>query len=113
MITDLLFYTLGGTIVIFLSDKIIAGISFTGDWKTLVFCGFVLGIFNVLLKPVVKKITWPLRILTLGLFNLVINMAILELVDILFPELVIAGLWPLFLGSLLLALTAGFFHQTL
>lgn len=111
MLANVIFYTLGGAIVIWVSDKLIPGITFTGDLKTLILAGLVLGIFNAILKPIIKKLTWPLRILTLGLFNFVINMVILELVDVLFPELVISGLWPLFLGSLLLAVTAGFFHE--
>jgi uncharacterized membrane protein YvlD (DUF360 family) len=52
---------------------------------------------NSLLKPILDKITWPLKIITLGLFSLVLNMAIIWFLDLIFLELVIAGFLPLFL----------------
>jgi len=72
------------------------GIEFTESWQVLIMVGFVLGLVNFFLKPVLKIITLPLRILTLGLFSLVINMLMVWLVDILFLELEIQGLIPLF-----------------
>jgi len=51
---------------------------------------------NSFIKPILKIITLPLRILTFGLFGLIINMLMIWLVDIFFPELIIAGLIPLF-----------------
>ena len=72
------------------------GIEFTESWLVLIMVGFVLGLVNFFLKPVLKIITLPLRILTLGLFSLVINMLMVWLVDILFLELEIQGLIPLF-----------------
>jgi len=46
-----------------------------------------------------------LRILTLGLFGLIINMAIVWVVDVLFPELTIPGLIPLFWTTIIIWLT--------
>lgn len=48
-----------------------------------------------------RILTLPLRILTLGIFSWVINMAIVWAVDVLFPELIIAGLIPLFWTTLI------------
>ena len=72
------------------------GIEFTASWQILLLIGFALGLINFFIKPVLKMITLPLRILTFGLFSLVINMGIIWAVDILFPELVISGIIPLF-----------------
>jgi len=47
-------------------------------------------------------ITFPFRILTFGLFSLVINMVMVWTVDILFPELVIQGIVPLFWLSIII-----------
>lgn len=70
--------------------------------KILLLAGIVLGLFNFFLKPLIKLITFPLRLITFGLFGLVINMAIIWLVDVIFtPELTIKGLWPLFWTALL------------
>ena len=73
-----------------------------GTWKTLLLAGLILGLINTFVKPVLKLITLPLRILTLGLFGLVINLAIIWLVDYFFQGLTIEGLTALFWTSVLL-----------
>lgn len=113
MFEDLIIYTLGGSLVLWAADLLIPDVYFNGSIQVLFLAGFVLGFINSIIRPIIKKITWPLRIITLGLFNFVINMAILEFVDTAFPELVINGLWPLFLTSLLVSITSGFFHKNL
>ncbi len=72
------------------------GIPFTTNWHILILIGFVLGIINFFIKPILKVITFPLRMVTLGLFGLIINMVIIWVVDLLFLELTISGILPLF-----------------
>ncbi|MDR2114193.1 MAG: phage holin family protein [Bifidobacteriaceae bacterium] len=43
--------------------------------------GFLLAVVNSVVKPLLKAISFPLYILTLGLFALVVNAAVLELVS--------------------------------
>ncbi|NQU83072.1 MAG: phage holin family protein [Parcubacteria group bacterium] len=70
--------------------------------KVIIMAGGVLGLFNFFLKPIIKLITLPLRMLTLGLFGLVINMAIIWFIDVIFtPELTMIGIMPLFWTALL------------
>jgi uncharacterized membrane protein YvlD (DUF360 family) len=79
----------------------IFGIQFTAVWQVLILIGSTLGLINLFIKPIISAITLPLRVLTLGLFGLIINIAIIWLVDILFPELIIDGLIPLFWTSVI------------
>ncbi len=90
-----------GIFGLWLASQFIPGVAFTGSWKILLFAGFILGLINFFIKPILKLITLPLRILTLGLFSLIINMAMIWLVDIFFIELIITGLVPLFWTSLI------------
>ena len=78
------------------------GIEFTAAWQILLLIGSTLGLINFFIKPVLKMITLPLRILTFGLFSLVINMVMVWTVDILFPELVIQGIIPLFWTTIII-----------
>ena len=78
------------------------GIPFTKNWQILILIGFILGLINFFIKPVLKAITLPLRILTLGLFSLVINMGIIWVVDLLFLELAISGILSLFWVSVII-----------
>lgn len=97
MISKLLFHIIFGTLGIFLAAKFVPGVEFTGSIKTLLIIGVVFGLINFFIKPILKAIALPLRILTLGLFSLVINMGLVWLVEILFPrDLEIKGLIPLF-----------------
>ena len=108
--TKLFLQIIAGILGIFLATKFVPGVSleiipgesslfgieFTAAWQILVLVGCVLGLINFFLKPVLKIITLPLRILTFGLFSLIINMLMVWVVDILFLELVISGIIPLF-----------------
>jgi putative membrane protein len=75
---------------------IFLGIKLTAQWQVIVLIGIVLGLVNFFIKPIFKIVTLPLRILTFGLFGFIINMLMIWLVDIFFPELVIEGIIPLF-----------------
>jgi putative membrane protein len=90
-----------GILGIFLAQRYVPGVEFIGNWQTLVMVGAILGLINFFIKPILKVITLPLRILTFGLFGLVINMLMVWLANVIFPELVIPGLIPLFWTSLL------------
>ncbi|MDO8524381.1 MAG: phage holin family protein [bacterium] len=70
-------------------------------WKSLALAGLILGLLHVFIKPILDLITLPLRIITLGLFGILINIAIVEIVDILFPSVHIKGFVALLLTSLI------------
>jgi len=104
-----------GILTIFIATKFITGVylkvneesKFWGmevkkEWQLIVLIGVILGILNLFLKPILKILTLPLNLLTLGFFGLIINLILIELVDVLFLELKIEGIRPLFLTGLLL-----------
>jgi len=68
---------------------------------TLLWVSLLLTLVNFFLRPILKLITIPLILLTLGLFTIIINMFLLYLVDYLVPELKISGLTPLFWATIL------------
>jgi len=78
------------------------GVEFSQLWGTLVFVGAFLGFLNFFIKPILNKLTLPLRIITFNLFSLAISMGLIWTVDIFFKELIIQGLLPLFWIALIL-----------
>src|SRR5271169_4877219 len=64
----------------------------------------VIGLLNVTLGFLLKLITLPLGILTLGLFFLVINAIILEVASAIVPGFSVASFGAAFIGALVLAL---------
>lgn len=73
--------------------------------KSLALAGLVLGLLHIFIKPIIDLITLPLRILTLGLIGILINIAVIEGVDILFPSLHIKGFVALFFTALIIFAT--------
>ncbi|OGZ36816.1 MAG: hypothetical protein A3D38_01605 [Candidatus Portnoybacteria bacterium RIFCSPHIGHO2_02_FULL_40_23] len=90
-------------LAIFLAAYLVPGIVFTGDILTLLIAGLILGLINFFIKPILKLISAPLIILTLGFFTLVINMGLLWILDYLVKELTITGLWTFFWGALVIS----------
>ena len=69
-------------------------------FETGIYAGLVLGLINLLLRPLMLLIALPVNLLTLGLFTLVIDTCLVMWVGSIFPGLVIPGFW----GALLIAL---------
>ena len=106
--SNLLFQIIGGILSFWLAVKFVPGVEFMGEIKYLILAGAFLGLINFLIKPILKIITLPLRVLTFGLFSLIINMGLIWFVDIIFPELIIPGLVPLFWTTLIVWLVGYF-----
>src|SRR3990167_6051309 len=65
---------------LWLAARIVPGVTADG-WKTLIIAGFLLGVVNAVVRPVVTVLTLPLTIVTLGLFLLLVNAAMIGIVD--------------------------------
>ncbi len=81
----------------------IPGVNFEGHLSSLALAGFVLGIINFVIKPVLDVLTFPLKIITLGLFSLFLNMAIIWTVDVLILGRIFS-LFPLFLATIVIGI---------
>lgn len=83
--------------------KIVRGIEIRGFGSALI-GALLLGIVNALVRPVLVFLTFPLTIVTLGLFLLVINALMLWLVAALVSGIRVNGFGAAFFGSLLLTI---------
>lgn len=102
MIQSLVLQIISAIVGLWLAARFVSGVELVGPIQTLLLTGSILGLVNSFLKPIVKLITLPLRLLTLGLFSIVVNMAMVWLVDVFFPELIIEGIFPLFWTTLII-----------
>ena len=83
---------------------LLPGIHWDGGLLYLFVAGFVVGVINLMVRPIVTFFSCPLLVLTLGLFYLVINGAMLWLADLLLARFRVDGfLWAI-AGGLFLAL---------
>jgi len=61
------------------------GVTYDGNFKTILLVGLVIGLLMFFVKPILSLITLPLRIITFNLFSIVIMMFLVWIVDALFP----------------------------
>jgi putative membrane protein len=66
--------------------------------------GLILGLVNTLIRPIIKLLALPINILTLGLFNIVINAGMLWVVDYFVDNFKISSFWGYFWSSLLISI---------
>ena len=83
-------------------------VDYTGGWLFFVVTGTLMGILNTLVKPILKILSLPLAILTVGLSLIAINILIFWLADYILPflrfpnvDLIVDGLTGYVLGGLL------------
>lgn len=76
------------------------------DGVTVVIAGFALGVINALVKPVLTILTFPLTLITLGLFLFVLNAACLGLAAYFVRGFSIDGFWPALAASLVVSLVS-------
>jgi putative membrane protein len=74
------------------ADALWDGVRIDG-WKAYLIGSAVLGIANAVLKPLLTLLTLPLIIVTLGLFYLAINIAMIALAEWIAPNFSIDGFW--------------------
>ena len=79
---------------------IFSGISVGGSAGTLILAALVYGILATVVKPILKLLTLPLAILTLGIAWFFVAMFILWLTDLIVSGLHINGFWTLVGGTI-------------
>lgn len=96
---------LANSLAIYVANYFVQNLSFpVNNWKLLLLAGLLLSIFNAVLKPILKLISTPLIILSLGLFTLVINLLLIWLLTLVMPQLVINGFWAYVWTTLIVSL---------
>ncbi|MFL6575283.1 MAG: phage holin family protein [Povalibacter sp.] len=90
---------------LWLATKILPGLQFDAA-GTLLAAALLLGIVNAIIRPIAVILTLPLTLVTLGLFLIVINAAMIGLVALLLSGFVITSFWTAVAASLIVSLTS-------
>ncbi|MCZ2098693.1 MAG: phage holin family protein [Anaerolineae bacterium] len=95
-------------VALYITASILPGIHIAdNEIGTLLVIALVFGIINAFVKPIVKLLTCPLVILTLGLFIFVINALMLMLTAALLPErFMVDGFGSALLGGIVMGVAA-------
>ena len=101
LILRLLFNALG----LFLIAELIDGIVVTGFYPALI-AAVVLGLLNLIIRPILLILTLPITIVTLGLFAFVINAALFLFAASFIEGFAVENFWYALLGSLLMSIVS-------
>ena len=89
---------------LWLATTVVDGISINSP-LTLLLAGALLGVVNAIVRPLAVVLTFPITIVTIGLFLLVINAAMLGLVAWLLPGFAVSGFRAALLGAIVVGVT--------
>jgi putative membrane protein len=98
------------SLALFAAAWLVPGITVEGSgWVVYAVMAVILGLVNAIVRPLLKILTCPLIILTLGLFTLVINGVTLWLASAIAQSwfgvgFKVDGFWPAFLGALIVSI---------
>lgn len=98
------------SVSVFITTKIISGIVVDPIWVALV-VGACLTLFNMFIKPIIKVLTLPLNILTLGLFSLVINSILFWYLGTFIKGFEVSTLVAAFIGAIVVSVINWLFSK--
>lgn len=108
----LLLTLLASTLAVVVASYVLPGIDVDG-WTTALVVAVLLGLVNMIVRPLVVLLTLPVTILTLGLFLFVVNALMVLLVAQLVPGFTVAGFWWALLFSLVVSVVGSFLGAAL
>ena len=98
------------SVSVFVTTKIISGIVVNPIWVALV-VGACLTLFNMFIKPIIKVLTLPLNILTLGLFSLVVNSVLFWYLGTFIKGFEVSTFTAAFIGALVVSIINWLFSK--
>lgn len=111
LVKKFFFQTVSSILGLYLSAKLVPGVDFTGKIKIFILAGAIIGAANCFVKPVLNFFLLPFKILTFGLIELLINIAIISvLVYVVLPEnFRLAGFFPVLWTTIIVSFLNGLF----
>jgi len=95
---------------LWVATRVVPGVSYTGGVLPFLGVALVFGVINAYLRPLAKILTFPLIIVTLGIFSLIVNGLMLWLTGALSDALGlgfrVSGFWAAFFGALVVSVVS-------
>lgn len=108
MNTDRLLQILVNAGALYVAVYLLEGITFVEEWWKLLLVALAFSLLNTYLRPILRILTFPISMITMGIFLLVINAAMLMLTSAISDQLQlgfhVADFWSAFLGAIVVAI---------
>ena len=110
MKSGFIFRLLVNAAALWVATRVVPGVEYTGGWLPFLGVALVFGVVNALVGRVAKILTFPLILVTLGLFLFVVNGLMLWLTSAVAVSLGlgfhVGGFWPAFWGALVVSIVS-------
>ena len=100
---------IANAIALYLAAKFVDGVSIPLALESFALVVAVLSLIHLFIRPLIRMALTPLIILTLGLASILVNALTLYLLGLILPTVVISGLLPLFLTTLIVSIISTIF----
>ena len=108
MSTDRVIQILVNAGALYVADFLIGGITFIGEWWKFLLVALAFSLLNTYVRPILRILTLPISVITMGIFLLVINAAMLLLTSAISDQLSlgfnVADFGAAFLGAIVVAI---------
>ena len=101
---SILLSILGNSLGLYFAQYAIQNFAFSGGYQNYLTAGLFLAVLNFTLKPIIKFISAPIILITLGLFIIVINALMLWITDYIFAFMAIESITALVLSTIIIGL---------
>ncbi len=101
---SLVFKYLGTVLAVALTVRLVPGVSMVGGLKTLLLVSLVWSLIVLLIRPILKILTLPINLLTIGLFSFVLNALLFWAMTLLVPGFIVAGFVAALVGAFVLSI---------
>lgn len=99
------------TAAVAITASLMSSVTIKPWWVTII-VAIVLGIINTVIRPIIKILSLPINIITLGLFSFVINgLMVLLCANIIGDHFQVDGLWAAILFSIILSIVNWIIHK--
>jgi putative membrane protein len=95
-----------------IATQVVPGITIDGGLTTYLWVALLFGLINSRLGPLIKILTFPVSIMTFGLFVFVVNAAMLALTARWSDKFEVSGFWSALLASLIISVVNSIFKVT-
>lgn len=107
-----LFSVFANTIALVLIDYLSKSVEFTGGINTVIILAIIVSFLNMTIKPILQFLSFPVSVITLGLFHFIVNGAVVFMAFNMTDGATISGLGPAVFVSIALSLMTGFIEST-
>lgn len=103
----------GTVAAVLLTVNIVPGIVVSGGWTTILLLALAWSVIVMVIRPVLQILTFPITLITFGLFAFVLNAFLFYAMTWIVPGFSVSGFWSAILGAVVLSVLSWLIQKAL